>query len=61
MSRETDKNGLLSCPFCWGPAELTYNSEHWPVVQCDNCGAQGPCIELDKSKAIAAWNDRAGA
>jgi hypothetical protein len=49
---------LLPCPFCEGIPHLVTNHTGWPVAQCDECGAQGPCTEVDKLKAIAAWNVR---
>ena len=52
--------GLKPCPFCGG-AELAEISDgnNWPVVRCDDCGALGPCTELDRTQATALWNHRA--
>jgi uncharacterized Zn finger protein len=46
------------CPFCNGSSELIRNADNWPVVQCDECGALGPSIELDPMKAVERWNER---
>jgi Lar family restriction alleviation protein len=51
---------LKPCPFC-GSADvvMTENDLGWPVGQCDDCGAAGPCIRANKNKARSEWNRRA--
>lgn len=48
---------LAPCPFCQSTS-LTERRDinGWPTVQCDDCGAIGPCIS--STNAIAAWNRR---
>jgi hypothetical protein len=56
---------LLPCPFC-GSSNLRYEfcGSHG-YIECNECGAQGPCDELaadpicDIQAADAAWNRRA--
>jgi Lar family restriction alleviation protein len=57
MSQE--EIALKSCPFCGGTDISEETVGTWPAAQCDDCGAFGPSIELDKSKANERWNTRA--
>ena len=52
-------SSLLPCPFCGDSDQEIRKIEHWPVVQCQNCGAIGPCIKLDETEAVGEWNRRA--
>jgi Lar family restriction alleviation protein len=53
--------GVRPCPFC-GSADvlLTHDAARWPVVQCQDCGANGPSIKLSQDEAVAQWNARPG-
>jgi Lar family restriction alleviation protein len=54
------REALNPCPFCGDPdLEFHPNIHGWKIVQCCNCGACGPCIELDDSKVKERWNERA--
>lgn len=47
---------LKPCPFC-GSVDLTNNGH---FVECDDCGAQGPCTyPIPNEGIIEAWNRRA--
>jgi Lar family restriction alleviation protein len=58
---------LKLCPFCGGKATLIdapeSGNEGAVVVQCDSCGASGPCVfgvkDDPKPHAIECWNRRA--
>ena len=52
---------LKHCPFCASRcATVTVDDlDGWPVVICDDCGAQGPRVHPDQQKAADAWNRRA--
>ena len=53
--------GLRPCPFCGGAdVLLVLDAARWPVVQCQDCGANGPSITLSQHEAVAQWNTRAG-
>ena len=53
------RDKLLPCPFCGSSAiSVERGLDVWPVAMCDDCGALGPCIELDREKANALWNAR---
>jgi Lar family restriction alleviation protein len=51
---------LLPCPFC-GESQFTLQEDDakFPQYRCENCGARGPCIDLDKRELRARWNRRA--
>jgi len=53
---------ILPCPFC-GSDDLTLTTDRygWKVVQCDDCGTSGPCIDLEDDEYIDRWNKRAPA
>lgn len=63
-----NKRELKPCPFCGGKArieDISTEDEKYYMMQCtnDECGASA-CFgdhSTSKSKAIAAWNRRAGA
>lgn len=53
---------LLNCPFCG--SENVHEDEtvnHWPMVECWDCGAHGPIIDIDKAKSVEGWNTRTAA
>jgi Lar family restriction alleviation protein len=52
---------LKPCPFCGGEnLSKERNGSGWPIVMCDDCGAKGPQIELDREDANKRWNARIG-
>lgn len=53
---------LEPCPFC-GATDLTLtrNRHGWKVVECDDCGMKGPCIDLEGDEYLARWNTRPAA
>ena len=53
-----DDNGLKSCPFCGGKAEMVsdFDDEHY--VYCTGCKGGGKTMETPE-EAAAAWNRRA--
>ena len=52
---------LANCPFCDSASvDISFNDDFWPVVECDDCGARGPVIKMDREGAITLWNTRAG-
>lgn len=51
---------LKPCPFCGSKSlTLTVNEHHWKIVECDDCGMRGPCIDLEDEEYLARWNTRA--
>jgi len=51
---------IAPCPFCASTnLTMTVDAQNWNVVQCDNCGASGPCIDLEGDAYINRWNERA--
>lgn len=51
---------LKPCPFCSGDdLTLTVNRHGWKIVECDNCGMRGPCIDLEGDEYLNRWNTRA--
>lgn len=52
---------LLPCPFC-GKADVGFGrtGQKWQTVACNECGAEGPCTEIDRDLIIEKWNTRAG-
>jgi Lar family restriction alleviation protein len=60
MSQVIDGIELVSCPFCgYQSLSMENTKAMWLAIQCDECGAQGPCIEVERVKAIHRWNYRA--
>lgn len=53
-------NDLLPCPFCGG-ADVGFGrtGQKWQTVSCNECGAEGPCTEIDRDLIIQKWNTRA--
>jgi Lar family restriction alleviation protein len=51
---------LLPCPFCGGDSDRICNGLGWPVVECNQCGARGPCIHrsAESGEYIEDWNTR---
>lgn len=50
---------LLPCPFCNSlDLTLTVNRWGWKIVECDDCGMTGPCIDLEGDKYLDRWNTR---
>ncbi len=51
---------LLCCPFC-GESNVGFGrtGQKWQTVSCDECGAEGPCTEINRDLIIAKWNTRA--
>lgn len=47
------------CPFC-ASADVSEERNHtgWPVVQCNDCGAIGPCCDDGRVEANFNWNRR---
>ena len=50
------ENGLLSCPFCGGPAKVTKEADEYKVF-CRNCGASTYSFSTEED-VINAWNER---
>lgn len=51
---------LLPCPFCGSKSlTLTVNEHYWKIVECDDCGMRGQCIDLEDEEYLARWNTRA--
>ena len=50
---------LKPCPFC-GEANVGFGrtGQKWQTVSCNECGAEGPCTEIDRDLIIAKWNAR---
>jgi Lar family restriction alleviation protein len=50
---------LKPCPFC-GEADVGFGrtGQKWQTVSCNECGAEGPCTEIDRDLIIAKWNTR---
>lgn len=50
---------LKPCPFC-GSTDLLQENNHygWAIVQCEECGACGPCINSGRKAANLSWNGR---
>lgn len=63
MSRADSRSDLMAlkpCPFCGGnDLTLTVNRHGWKIVECDNCGMRGPCIDLEGDEYLNRWNTRA--
>jgi hypothetical protein len=58
MTREE----MEQCPFCASRCVTkTINHANWPIVQCDDCGACGPCIDSSDDRAVTRWNTRLSA
>jgi len=55
--KKSDPCELKPCPFCGGEVEIFDNEDGW-FIECGKCGAGKICAT--ESKAIAAWNRRAG-
>lgn len=54
------REALKPCPFCGSKSlTLTVNEHHWKIVECDDCGMRGPCIDLEDEEYLARWNTRA--
>ena len=54
------REALKPCPFCGSKSlTLTVNEHHWKIVECDDCGMRGPCIDLEDDEYLARWNTRA--
>lgn len=48
-----------ACPFCGSrDSRVERGADGWLCVRCLNCGAQGPCIDLDGRGCLARWNAR---
>ena len=50
---------LLGCPFC-GSSNVGFGrtGQRWQTVACNECGAEGPCTEIDRDLIIKKWNTR---
>jgi Lar family restriction alleviation protein len=51
---------LLPCPFC-GETDVGFGhtGQKWQTVACNECGAEGPCTEIDRDLIVQKWNARA--
>ena len=55
---------LKPCPFCTMPAlrvscNRLIEDVKWWMVECQNCGTDGPHSTVSEAEAITAWNTRA--
>ena len=50
---------LLGCPFC-SSSDVGFGrtGQRWQTVACNECGAEGPCTEIDRDLIIQKWNTR---
>jgi len=49
------------CPFCAGENVLRGQERAWLMnyyLECGKCGARGPSVIVDPSRAVDAWNER---
>lgn len=54
------REALKPCPFCNSKSlTLTVNEHNWKIVECDDCGMRGPCIDLEGDAYLERWNTRA--
>jgi len=51
------KTELKPCPFCGGEALASYDSDDYPVVECQSCCARTDWFDHIYN-AIEAWNKR---
>lgn len=50
---------LRPCPFCGASAAaFRRTGQRWQTVACSECGAEGPCTEIDRDLIIQKWNTR---
>jgi Lar family restriction alleviation protein len=60
MTRSSPGIELLPCPFC-GETDVGFGrtGQKWQTVACNECGAEGPCTEIDRDLIVQKWNARA--
>lgn len=57
---EAKHSPLLPCPFC-NEFNVGFGrtGQKWQAVACNECGAEGPCTEIDRDLIVKKWNTRA--